>query len=211
MFVCRCAGERLRVYCMRALSCFLICLRLAFAILLALAPSVARTDERSVLFAENWTGDLDGIVARRTLRLLLPYSKTLFFIDRGQEFGLLAEVGRALEQWLDTRHSDGALRFRVIMIPKSREQLVQALLAGEGDVIAGGLAVRPEFADRVDFIEPWFRDQKEFVVTGPSAPDYRTLDDLACLTPRNTRRRRTVRPPGRSARRSPSRIDADIA
>ena len=72
---------------MRALSCFLICLRLAFAILLALAPSVARTDERSVLFAENWTGDLDGIVARRTLRLLLPYSKTLFFIDRGQEFG----------------------------------------------------------------------------------------------------------------------------
>jgi membrane-bound lytic murein transglycosylase MltF len=170
------------VDCMRKLSCFLICLRLAFAILVALAPSVAHTDERSLVFAENWTGDLDGIIARRTLRLLLPYSKTLFFIDRGQEFGLLAEVGRALEQWLDTRHSDGVLRFRVIMIPKSREQLVPALLAGEGDVIAGGLAVRPEFADRVDFIEPWFRNQKEFVVTGPSSPDYRTLDDLAGST-----------------------------
>ena len=155
--------------------------RVAFAMALAGAMSSAFADEQA-LRIDNWTGELDGIVARRTLRLLLPYSKTLFFIDRGQEFGLLAELGRELEQWLDKRHPEGALRFRVIMIPKSREQLVPALLAGEGDVVAGGLAVRPEFSDRVDFLEPWFRDQKEFVVTGPASPDYRSLDDFAGST-----------------------------
>jgi membrane-bound lytic murein transglycosylase MltF len=164
---------------MRAPSVIAICLCLALVFVAAVAPTVANADAAAVVHGENWTGDLDAMVARRTLRLLLPYSKTLFFIDRGQEFGLLAEVGRELEQWLDKRHRDGALRFRVVMIPTSREQLIPALLAGEGDVIAAGLAVRPEFADRVDFIEPWFRNQKEFVVTGPSAPDYRTLDDLA--------------------------------
>ena len=155
--------------------------RVAFAMALAGAMSSAFADEQA-LRIDNWTGELDGIVARRTLRLLLPYSKTLFFIDRGQEFGLLAELGRELGQWLDKRHPEGALRFRVIMIPKSREQLVPALLAGEGDVVAGGLAVRPEFSDRVDFLEPWFRDQKEFVVTGPASPDYRSLDDFAGST-----------------------------
>lgn len=160
----------------------LIVAHLAFAVASLVAVSVAHADDRTKFDAENWADDLDGMVARRTLRLLLPYSKTLFFIDRGQEFGLLAELGRELEQWLDKRHKDGVLRFRVIMIPKSREQLVPALLAGEGDVIAGGLAVRPEFADQVDFIEPWFRNQKVFIVTGPSAPDYRSLDDLAGTT-----------------------------
>lgn len=99
----------------------MICLRLALVIAPVLAPSLVRADELAVSRPENWTGDLDALVARRTLRLLLPYSKTLFFIDRGQEFGLLAEVGRELEQWLDKRHRSGALGFRVIMIPKSRE------------------------------------------------------------------------------------------
>ena len=167
---------------MRVVSFAVFWLRSALVVGAMFAPSVAHADNTDISRVENWTGDLDAIVARRTLRLLLPYSKTLFFIDRGQEFGLLAEVGRELEQWLDRRHKDGALHFRVIMIPKSREQLVPALLAGEGDVIAAGLAVRPEFEDRLDFVEPWFRDQKEFVVTGPSAPDYRTLDDLAGST-----------------------------
>jgi membrane-bound lytic murein transglycosylase MltF len=167
---------------MRAPSFIAICLGLALVFVAAVAPTIANADAEAVARAENWTGDLDVMVARRTLRLLLPYSKTLFFIDRGQEFGVLAEVGRELEQWLDKRRPDGALRFRVVMIPKSREQLIPALLAGEGDVIAAGLAVRPEFSDRVDFVEPWFRNQKQFVVTGPSAPDYRTLDDLAGST-----------------------------
>lgn len=167
---------------MRVLTVPLIVVNLAFAAASLVVSPVAHADDQMTFGSENWTGDLDGMVARRTLRLLLPYSKTLFFIDRGQEFGLLAELGRELERWLDKRHQNGALHFRIIMIPKSREQLVPALLAGEGDVIAGGLAVRPEFASQVDFIEPWFRNQKEFIVTGPSAPDYRSLDDLAGST-----------------------------
>lgn len=159
-----------------------IFIRLALAVASVFAMTGTHANAQAMLLDENWTGDLDGMVARRTVRLLLPYSKTLFFIDRGQEFGLLAELGRELEQWLNKRHPDGALRFRVVMIPKSREQLAPALLAGEGDVVAGGLAVRPEFSELVDFVEPWFRNQKEFVVTGPSAPDYRSLDDLAGTT-----------------------------
>lgn len=33
--------------------------------------------------ARDWTGDFSAMLKRRTLRILVPYSKTLFFMDRG--------------------------------------------------------------------------------------------------------------------------------
>jgi len=30
-----------------------------------------------------WTGDLDGMVKRRVIRVLTPYSKTHYFVDKG--------------------------------------------------------------------------------------------------------------------------------
>ena len=33
---------------------------------------------------EQWLGDLDGMRKRRAIRLLVVYSKTFYFIDKGQ-------------------------------------------------------------------------------------------------------------------------------
>ncbi len=41
------------------------------------------------------TDDLDGLLKRRAIRTLVPYSKTIFFIDRGRHFGTAAEAGLA--------------------------------------------------------------------------------------------------------------------
>ena len=38
-----------------------------------------------------WTGDFSGMLKRKKLRLLVPYSKTLFFVDRGRQMGVVAE------------------------------------------------------------------------------------------------------------------------
>jgi hypothetical protein len=35
------------------------------------------------LAQKAWTGDLDGMIERRMIRVLVPYSKTLYFSDRG--------------------------------------------------------------------------------------------------------------------------------
>ena len=50
-----------------------------------------------------WTGDFSAMLKRRKLRLLVPYSKTLFFVDRGREMGVVAEFGRALEASINAR------------------------------------------------------------------------------------------------------------
>ena len=39
------------------------------------------------LITAPWIGDLDGMVERRRVRLLTPYSKTHYFIDKGVQRG----------------------------------------------------------------------------------------------------------------------------
>jgi hypothetical protein len=49
--------------------------------------------------ARDWKGDFSGMVKRRMLRILVPYCKTVFFVDRGRQIGVVVEFGRALEDW----------------------------------------------------------------------------------------------------------------
>lgn len=50
-----------------------------------------------------FTGDLDGMVKRRLIRILAPYSKTFYFVDRGVQRGLIYEIGEILERDLNER------------------------------------------------------------------------------------------------------------
>jgi membrane-bound lytic murein transglycosylase MltF len=130
----------------------------------------------------DWTGDFDGILQRRTLRVLVPYSKTLYFIDRGRQLGVAAEFGQALETWLNKRHGASHLRINVVFVPMPRDELLDALAKGRGDAVAGNLTITPERLKHVDFASPWLRDVREIVVTGPKSPTLATLRDLAGQT-----------------------------
>ncbi len=48
-----------------------------------------------------WTGDFDGILERRVIRALVPYSRSLYFNDRGRQGGISAEHVRGFEKWLN--------------------------------------------------------------------------------------------------------------
>ena len=58
-----------------------------------------------------WTGDFDKMVTRRMIRVLVPYSRTLYFNDKGRERGLTAEIirrCRALHKSSSTRPPQAA-------------------------------------------------------------------------------------------------------
>src|SRR3954453_18008070 len=87
---------------------------------------------------------------------------------------------RAFEAFLRKRPGvQGARRVVVDFVPVSRDRLIPALLAGEGDLVAANLTVTPERQAEVDFSDPYLKDVKEVVVTGPASPELATLDDLA--------------------------------
>jgi membrane-bound lytic murein transglycosylase MltF len=147
-------------------------------------PASAEPAHRAVelLRMRDWTGDIDGMLQRRTLRILVPYSKTLFFLDHGKELGIVAEFSRELESWLNKKHETKTLRIHVAVIPTVRDQLFPALAAGKGDIIAANLTITPERRAEADFTTPWLRDVKEIVVTGPTAPPLASLDELSGKT-----------------------------
>jgi membrane-bound lytic murein transglycosylase MltF len=132
------------------------------------------------LKATHWTGDLDALIAHRAIRVLVPYSKTLYFVDLGgRQRGMCYDFMHAFEDALNRRLGRGNLRVHVVFIPVSRDRLLPMLESGEGDVVAANLTVTPERASAVDFVTPVARGIREVVVSGPGAPSLRTLDDLS--------------------------------
>jgi membrane-bound lytic murein transglycosylase MltF len=129
--------------------------------------------------AKPYTGDLDGMVRRRLVRVLVTYSATLYFVDRGQQGGATYEAGRVLEEELNRRFAKGALKMRVVFIPVARSRLLPALQAGYGDIAASNLTVTPGRLKSVAFSEPVASGVDEVVVSGPGAPEIRTVEDLS--------------------------------
>jgi ABC-type amino acid transport substrate-binding protein len=107
-----------------------------------------------------WRGDLDVLTAHRAIRVLVPYSKTLYFVDFGGT-------------------QRGNLRIHAVFIPVSRDQLIPLLLAGQGDVVAANLTVTPGRSKLVDFVTPVAEGVQEIIVTGPGAPALHSVDDLS--------------------------------
>ena len=100
----------------------------------------------------KWTGDFDGMVKRRQIRILTPYSRTHYFIDKGVQRGVVYDAGMKLEADLNkTLKTTPATKIHVAFLPTSRDDLFPALVEGRGDIIAANVTVTPERAKLVDF------------------------------------------------------------
>ena len=84
-----------------------------------------------------------------------------------------------VERWINKREHTGSQFFRIFLIPKKREELIDALNSGEGDVVAGNLRVTPERLEKVDFTLPVLRNVKEIIVAGPKSPKLDVVEDLS--------------------------------
>ncbi|HEX7220913.1 MAG TPA: transglycosylase SLT domain-containing protein [Burkholderiales bacterium] len=126
-----------------------------------------------------WSGDFDGMLERRVVRVLVPYSRTLFFNDKGAQRGLLADALKDFEVFLNQKYKLRARRITVVALPTTRERLIPALLEGRGDIAAGNLTITAERGRSVDFTRPLSAGVSEIVVTGPASPPLASLDDLA--------------------------------
>jgi membrane-bound lytic murein transglycosylase MltF len=113
------------------------------------------------------------------IRVVVPYSRTLFFNDKGVQRGLTAENIQAFERWLNAKYKTGAHPITVYAIPVTRDRMLPMLIDGKADIAAGNLTITAERDARVDFSKPLDLDVDEVVVTGPASPELASLDDLA--------------------------------
>ena len=129
---------------------------------------------------KHWLGDFDGMRKRRIVRILVPYSRTFYFIDKGgKQFGMTYELGRAFDDWINKKYKTKNLRIEVVFIPVSRDRMLPGLVEGNGDIAAGNLTVTPEREKLVEFSDPIAENVREIVVSGPGAPPLASIEDLS--------------------------------
>ena len=94
---------------------------------------------------ERWSGDLDGMLERRMIRVLVPYSRSLYYNDKGRERGVTAELVRDFEMHLNKKYAGqlGKRPVTVYIIPVTRDVLIPDVAKGLGDIAAGNLPKRP--------------------------------------------------------------------
>jgi membrane-bound lytic murein transglycosylase MltF len=131
---------------------------------------------------KKWTGDFDQMIKRRGIRVLVPYSKTFYFLDgaapKGATYDMLKLFEKHLNKKLKTKH----LKVHVLVIPTPRDRLIPGLAEGLGDIAAGNLTITDHRLKSVDFSDPLLKGVNEILVTGPESPTVSTLSDLSGQT-----------------------------
>jgi len=132
-----------------------------------------------------WKGDFDGMMERRVIRFYVPYSRSLYFIDKGRERGIAADLMREFERWVNRKYVKqlGKRPLSVLVVVATRDKLLADLLEGRADVAVGNIKVLDELLKDVDFVAPDDNVASvELLVTGPTAPPIASLDDLSGKT-----------------------------
>lgn len=130
-------------------------------------------------------GDFDQMLEHRIIRVAVPYSRTLFFVDKGKERGITAETVRDFERYINKKYAKklGKRPITVTLIATTRDKLLPMLNEGLVDIAAGNLTDTEERRKLADFVAP--HDNKpvrELLATGPNSPEVKTIDDLAGKT-----------------------------
>lgn len=150
------------------------------------AASGAKPEARRLnVESKPWTGDFDGMLQRRVIRVAVPYSRTLYFNDKGRERGVAADHVRDFERYLNAKYAKqlGKRPLTIYIVPTTRDELLSDVSGGLADIAAGNLTVTPEREKIVDFFAP--ADQKpmsEVVVTSAKAPPLTQAEDLSGRT-----------------------------
>jgi membrane-bound lytic murein transglycosylase MltF len=130
-------------------------------------------------FAGKFSGDFDAMLDRRLIRLVVPYSPTLFFEDRGAIYGTAANGAQLFEAWINKTFRLGARPLTVTLTPVSRDKLFDTLLAGDGDIAAGDITITDELRKKVAFSAPFLSDVREIVITGEDVPELDSAEALS--------------------------------
>ena len=146
------------------------------------ATEDAPTDELIARVMQPWTGDLDAMLERRYVRMLVTFNKTNYFLDKAQQRGLTYEAGRMLETFLNERLKTKTIKLHVVFIPVSRDRIFDELARGRGDLAAASLTITPEREKLVDFAPPFLTNVREVVVTADDQPAVALAEDLSGRT-----------------------------
>jgi membrane-bound lytic murein transglycosylase MltF len=147
------------------------------------APAAPGAPRKMTIANKPWIGDFDKMLERRVIRVYAPFSRSLYFNDKGRERGLAVELVRDWERYINVKYAKalGKRPLTIYIGPATRDNLLPYLSDGLADVSIGNLTVTDERLKVVDFVpgDEGRNTIDEVIVTGPKSPALKSLDDLA--------------------------------
>ncbi|MBT8120775.1 MAG: transporter substrate-binding domain-containing protein [Gammaproteobacteria bacterium] len=128
---------------------------------------------------KTWKGDLDGMVERRKIRVLVVDNPILFFFDEAKIRGVSYDAFLEFEKFINKKLKTGTRKIKVVFLPVPRDKLLPWLIEGRGDIASANLSITGERLKSVDFSRPPYRNVSEILVSGPSALPVKNLEDLS--------------------------------
>ena len=146
-------------------------------------PEEALPDDAILAAAmKPWTGDLDGMIERRMIRVLTTYSKINYFVDAARQRGLVFDAVKMFEDDLNKTLKRKELRVHMVFLPVAHDDLIPALLEGRGDVVAAGTLLTEWRRAQVATTIPTRTNVSSLIVTGPGVPKLASPEDLSGRT-----------------------------
>jgi membrane-bound lytic murein transglycosylase MltF len=128
---------------------------------------------------QPWQGDLDGMIERRVIRVLVPFGGYQYYYVRGRPRGAIVELLQKMETHLNKELERRHIKVYVAPVPVNRDQLIPFLLDGHGDLVAADLTITAARSKQLQFSRPLLKGINEVIVTGPSSPSLEVLGDLS--------------------------------
>ena len=127
----------------------------------------------------TYTDDLPGLTDRRYIRVLAPVNRTNFYFSGPETFGFEYSLLKEYEGCLNKSTKRKELDIIVDFIPATRDQLLNGLVEGKGDIAAAGLTITKERKELISFTDPYIEGVKEVLVSHSDEPRLKTVDDLS--------------------------------
>ena len=128
---------------------------------------------------EPFTGDLDAMIERNMVRVLVAPSGTHFDVDGHVQRGRTVDAAEAFERFVNQRIAPRTISVR--LIPTSETALISDVIAGQGDIAANVLRTF-ERDERVAFATPMRTGVREIIVSGPGLTPLVSLEDVGGRT-----------------------------
>ncbi|MFC5757486.1 transglycosylase SLT domain-containing protein [Rhizobium sp. GCM10022189] len=152
---------------------------LVLALAAVLPAAAAAQDAGAPRFVERHVIDLGAMKERRIVRMLVPYSKTIYFVDKGRQYGTAVQFGLELEKVLNRDRKKQIDHIHIVFVPMPRDRLLGALSEGYGDIVMANLTITEERLKQVDFTDPLYGDAEEVLVASANAAPTASLDALS--------------------------------
>ena len=115
---------------------------------------------------------------KRAIRVLVTYNATNYFVAEGKQAGLEYELMANFERFLN-KGIAADKKNHLIFIALPFEDLIPALLRGEGDIIAAGMTITSQRSAKVAFTNPYRANISEVVVRNSKTDNVEEAFDLA--------------------------------